>query len=152
MPAKNTKCINIWNFWTPLDSAPCNIFRKFSFIFQFLIQIWKQVKFYTNWVSFCSTTEPDRYSGRTGRYTEPNWVNYWFDLEFEFIRFWVVPGWTGPVYRYRTAACPVGKRTCWALVWSHFELALLVVPPPQRRHFSVELFLKPILKWTFLNI
>jgi hypothetical protein len=26
-----------------------------------------------------------------------------FDLEFEFIRFWVVPGWTGPVYRIRTA-------------------------------------------------
>jgi hypothetical protein len=60
------------------------MFRKFSFIFQFLIQIWKHIKFSTNSIFWLNDREPierDRYTGRTGRYTGGNSLNaFWFEI------------------------------------------------------------------------
>jgi hypothetical protein len=46
--------------------------------------------------------EPDRYNGRTDRYTDMNRLNKDFELRFEFLRF-PVPGRTELVYRYRSS-------------------------------------------------
>jgi hypothetical protein len=77
----------------------CNINWKILLFFQFLIQIWKHVKFSTNtiFLNDREPVEPDWYTG-------PNRLNYgfWFEI-------WIHPvlevyDWTDPVYRNRTAA------------------------------------------------
>jgi hypothetical protein len=75
---------------TSIDSMHLAIFlENFLLFFQFLIQIWKHVKFYTN--SFFSTT--GNRSNRSGIPVKPIVVpvgpdcTAWFEFKFEFIRF-----------------------------------------------------------------
>jgi hypothetical protein len=95
MPAKNTKCTNIWNFLTPLDSMHLAIFLEFFLIFNSNLKT-HQILY---WFGFFGSTTV---TGRTDLYTEPNRLNYgfWFGIWIQPIL--VVSGWTGSVYRYRT--------------------------------------------------
>jgi hypothetical protein len=80
------------------------------------------------WFNDRFSVEPDRYTGRTDRYTDLNRLNKYFELRFEFLRFPPAPGRIEQVSRILV---PVA----WLISHQYFSLRTNQPPTTSQQYF-----------------